>query len=280
MRILLTGADGFTGKYFLKTALESGCEVFPLSADLTNLSDLNLEITKIMPTHVVHLAGISAVTHDDFEEFYKVNLFGTLNLLDTLSNLNYSLDKILLASSANVYGNIDVEYIDENESPNPQNHYAMSKLAMEFMARTYLDHLPLFFVRPFNYTGKGQDAKFVIPKIAEHFKNKSNEIDLGALDSAREYNDVETVCEIYLKLLKFADVGETYNICSGKVFDLFQILSLFEQLCGHQVNVKINPTFVRKNEIKILRGNPERLVKCLGPIEWKDIKITLKSFLN
>ena len=164
MRILLTGADGFTGKYFQKTALESGCEVFPLHADLTNLRDLNLEIPKIMPTHVVHLAGISAVTHDDFEEFYKVNLFGTLNLLDALSNLNYSLDKILLASSANVYGNIDVACIDENESPNPQNHYAMSKLAMEFMARTYLDHLPLFFVRPFNYTGKGQDAKFVIPK--------------------------------------------------------------------------------------------------------------------
>jgi GDP-6-deoxy-D-talose 4-dehydrogenase len=280
MRILLTGADGFTGKYFLNQAKILGYEIYPLKSDLLNQEALTTEILNVKPTHVVHLAAITAVTHDDEEDFYRVNLFGTLNLLNALIRLPYHIDKVLLASSANIYGNVDAQSIGERELPNPQNHYAMSKLAMEYMARSYLDRLPLFFVRPFNYSGRGQDIKFVIPKIAEHFKNKANEIELGRLDVFREYNDVETVCETYLKLLMLADVGEVYNVCSGKVFDLFEILSMFEDLCGHKVYAKENPAFIRKNEIKVLRGNPEKLENCIGPVEWKDIKLTLKSFLN
>jgi GDP-6-deoxy-D-talose 4-dehydrogenase len=280
IRLLLTGADGFTGRYLLDQAKNLGYEVHPLQSDLLNQDTLIAEILRIKPTHVVHLAAITAVTHSDEKEFYQVNLFGTLNLLNALTELPYRLGNVLLASSANIYGNIEAQNIGEEELPNPQNHYAMSKLAMEFMARSYLDRLPLFFVRPFNYTGRGQGINFVIPKIAEHFKNKTKEIELGRLDVFREYNDVETVCKIYIKLLMLADVGEVYNVCSGKVFDLFQILSMFEGLCGHQVCAKLNLGFVRKNEIKVLRGNPEKLEKCIGPIEWKDIKLTLKGLLN
>ena len=85
--------------------------------------------------------------------FYNVNVLGAMNLLAGLTALPVKPRKVLLASSANVYGNCDASPITEGQLAAPVNHYAMSKLAMEQMAWTYLDRLPIVITRPFNYTG-------------------------------------------------------------------------------------------------------------------------------
>jgi nucleoside-diphosphate-sugar epimerase len=110
---------------------------------------------------------------------YDINFFGTLNILDALVELGQRPAKIVLASSANVYGNPPVEVIDESVCPMPVNHYAISKLAMEFMARTYFDRLNILITRPFNYTGVGQGDNFLIPKIVRHYQEGKTEIELG-----------------------------------------------------------------------------------------------------
>ena len=165
-----------------------------------------------MPEAAVHLAAISFVGHADTGAFYDVNVLGTLSLLESLVALPKAPRHILLASSANVYGNCDVSPISEERQPVPVNHYAMSKLAMEYMARNYLDRLPLFFVRPFNYTGLGQTGSFLIPKLVQHFAVNATCIELGNLDVEREFNDVRFVCDAYLKLLVNAVPGEVYNV--------------------------------------------------------------------
>ena len=277
MKILITGADGFTGKHFVSYVKNLGIDFHALKADLNDRNALDNEVEKVNPTHVVHLAGISAVTHEIQSEFYEVNLLGTLNLLDALKKLVRVPLKILLASSANVYGNVGTAAIDESVAPSPQNHYAMSKLAMEYMARNYLDCLPLFLVRPFNYTGYGQSASFVIGKIAAHFKEQKREIELGRLDVAREYNDVRAVCEIYTRLLNKAECGEVYNICSGVTFELSEILNIFERIYGYKIHVHTNLKLVRNNEIKRLSGDPKKLETCIGKIKWPSIDETLRS---
>lgn len=277
MKILLTGADGFTGRHFIKTLETAGHDFHPLNSDLTNKSALIREVSEVNPTHVVHLAAISSVTHKDIEEFYKINLFGTLNLLDGLKELPKKPKRILLASSANIYGNVEASFIDEHICPNPQNHYAMSKLAMEYMSKPYLENLPIFYVRPFNYTGNGQSSEFVVSKIAEHFRRKASSIELGRIDVRREYNDVIKVCEIYLDLLEKAKPGEAYNICSGIAYGLEEIIKVFEDLFGYKINVNQNPNFMRKNEIIMLRGNSKKLEDCIGPIDWPKIEDTLKT---
>lgn len=283
LRILVSGADGFTGQHFVSLASQAGCEVFALQSDLTQLADLRREVLEVKPDYVVHLAAISFVGHADTAAFYGVNVVGTTNLLDALLGLKTPPQKVLIASSANVYGNTINSPIAEEESPSPVNHYAMSKLAMEYMAKTYLDRLPIFFTRPFNYIGPGQAASFVIPKMIEHFVKRLPRIELGNLDVAREFNDVRFVVESYLALLKYAEVGETYNICSGRPVELRAVLDVLREMTEHNIEVNVNPAFVRAKEIKSLSGSPDKLLKLMQKNAIKlpefSLEYTLKTML-
>ena len=282
MRLLLTGADGFTGIHLTDAASKAGYDVYPLKSDLSDAGALLEEVARIAPTHVIHLAGISAVTHADQQEFYKVNLFGTLNLLDALQKSKNQIQKIILASSANVYGNTSTgsDSIREDLCPMPVNQYAMSKLAMEYMARSYLDNLSIIFTRPFNYTGVGHDTRFVIPKIIEHFKKNAPVIELGNMTVQREYNDVRNICDIYLALLEQGQAGEVYNICSGRTSSLNLVMTELRRLTGQAMEIRVNPTLVRKNEIEVLAGNSEKLEKCVGKVNWKPLADTLHWMLE
>ena len=278
--MLVTGADGFTGVHFVKQAREVGYEVFEFNADLTNPVAVQNQVNAAQPDVVVHLAAISFVGHDKASAFYDVNVIGTLNLLDALLKLPKPPKRVLLASSANVYGNCEQSPISETQTPAPLNHYAMSKLAMEHLALTYLNRLPLFFVRPFNYTGPGQVESFVVPKIVAHFKQRAATIELGNLTVEREYNDVRMVTDAYLKLLDKAAAGDIYNICSGKTYTLHQVIDALSELTGHQMKVVVNPAFVRANELHRLCGDASRLHKTIGTHDPIALKNTLRWMLE
>ena len=265
MNILVSGATGFTGRHFMDMARDAGHSVHALESDLLHPDALQHEIAKVQPDCVAHLAAISFVGHADTDAFYRVNVQGTLNLLDALAPLGPSkLQRVLLASSANVYGNCTDSPIREAQCPAPVNHYAASKLAMEHLARTRLEDLPLFFTRPFNYTGRGQSPSFVIPKLVQHFAARKPMIELGNLAVEREFNDVRFVCSAYLQLLSLATPGETYNICTGRTYTLQQVINMLTDLTGHELQVQVNPAFVRTSEIERLCGDPDKLLSCAG----------------
>ena len=280
MKLLVTGARGFTGRHFVASACVRGHEVHVLQANLHERDALRAEVAAAAPDAVVHLAAISFVGHADASAFYDVNVIGTLNLLDALAGLAQPPRRVLLASSANVYGNCEQSPITEAQPPAPVNHYAMSKLAMEFMAQNYLGRLPLFFVRPFNYVGPGQAGAFVIPKLVAHFTRRADTVELGNLDVEREFNDVRFVCEAYLRLLECAAPGEVYNVCTGNPVTLKSVLDLLSQITGHHLEVKVNPAFVRNDEIHRLCGSPAKLLGSVGQIALPTLRETLDNMLE
>jgi nucleoside-diphosphate-sugar epimerase len=279
MKILLTGAAGFTGLIFTEHAEQYGHVVVPLVADLTDQHALTIEVDIVQPDAVVHLAGISFVGHADSSAFYQVNVIGTTNLLTALAGLTKNLSCVLLASSANVYGNCETSPITEQQLVAPINHYAMSKLAMEYMALTFVDRLPIIITRPFNYTGVGQAPQFLIPKLVSHFARKVKSIDLGNLNVEREFNDVRNLCEIYLKLLVQGLPGEHYNVCTGQTHSLRSVIILLEQLTQHTIQIKVNPAFIRANEVHKLCGSVDKLVGAIGPFEPRSLNETLNWML-
>lgn len=280
MRILLTGSRGFTGGHFLEAASFSGHEWIASQSDLRDARALAEELRDQSFTHVVHLAGISFVGNEDERAFYDVNLFGTLNLLKALADLPKKPQKVLIASSANVYGNAAHSPISETTEPAPTNHYATSKLAMEHMSRTFSQQLPLVFVRLFNSTGPRQSKSFLIPKLVHHFNARTPVIELGNLEVEREFNDIRMVCEAYLRLLERGLAGEDYNVCSGSPFRLRSVVDTLIELTGHFPEIVINPKFVRSNEVLSLAGDPSKLHECIGSLPHFSLRDTLRWMLD
>lgn len=286
---LITGLRGFTGRYLAEALRARGVRtvglvrVSPQGADeivcdLTDVQSVRQAVAQLRPTHVAHLAALSFVGHSDARAFYDVNLFGTLNLLEALAALDAPPQRVLIASSANVYGTPDVEVIDETLCPAPVNHYACSKLAMEYMTRSFFGRLPIVITRPFNYTGVGQDEKFLIPKIVNHFKRRAPFIELGNLDVSRDFSDVRDVVAAYSALLLDApDVeGQTFNVCSGRAYSLRDVLVMAEKLSGHDLEIRVNSAFVRSNEVPRLLGSNLKLRQITG---WSPI-ISLEQTLQ
>ena len=254
--------------------------MLPLLADLTDKAAVASEVMQVQPDAVVHLAAISFVGHADDTAFYGVNVVGTMNLLAALAALPVKPSKVLLASSANVYGNCDTSPITEDQPASPVNHYAMSKLAMEHMARTFFDRLPIVITRPFNYTGPGQASNFLIPKLVSHFAQRAPTIELGNLHVEREFNDVRMVCDAYLRMLDKGIAGQTYNICSGQSYALKHIVLILEQLTSHQIKIKVNQNFVRSNEVIKMCGSTDKLFSAIGRLPYYRLEDNLLSMLK
>ena len=280
MRILVTGLSGFTG-YYIQLELEAhGHTVVGLNSDLTDPDAVSREVAQVQPESVLHLASIAFVEHGNLNAFYDVNLIGTLNLLTALAKHAPDVQSILLASSANIYGNSTEELISEDTTPNPANDYAVSKLSMESMASLWFEKLPLFIVRPFNYTGVGQDDKFLIPKIVFHFKNRKKVIELGNLNVWREFGDVRSVANIYRKLIECCPAGKTINICTSQTYSLREVISLCGEITGHEIEIEVNPEFVRENEVGVLNGDNSLLRKTIGKLQINPLESTLRWMLD
>lgn len=288
-KVLVTGASGFTGAYLLPLLEKQGYEILATGASATqNVQELDLTSTNqvanvietFKPQKVIHLAAVSFVGHADVKEMYEVNVLGTRNLLAALAGSGSRLDSVIVASSANVYGQNPNALLSENEPLNPSNEYALSKVCAEEVARYWSRRIPVTTVRPFNYTGIGQSEKFVIPKIVRAFRDKVPVIKLGNTEVERDFSDVRDVAEVYLKLLETSSEGTTYNISSGKPKSLKFVLDFLAEHSNHQLEVEVDPSLIREGEILSQCGDSAALRKALGISEWRDFDSTLSWMLD
>lgn len=293
-RVLVTGASGFTGRYMVAELRSLGAYVIALGghgssdgadlvlpADLRDSDAVDQAVEAARADYVIHLAALAFVGHGKAEDFYSVNLLGTRNLLSAVERASHSPSRVLLASSANVYGNSSEGVLTELSAAAPANDYAVSKLAMEYVAALWGQRLPITIVRPFNYTGVGQAAQFLVPKIVSHFARRADVMELGNIDVSRDFSDVRGVVSAYSKLLLAPSAeGQTVNVCSGRGHTLSQIISYCAEVTGHDLDVVVNPTFVRPNEVKVLLGDNARLLSLIGDWSCPTLEQTLKWMLE
>lgn len=278
-RVLITGISGFTGSYVAREFTDLGCDVYGLSysgnkelagvkqiypVSLVDNEGLSRVINTVKPHYVVHLAGIAFVAHDNIGELYETNVVGVRNLLEALKASKTKPESVIIVSSANVYGDNNTGLpLCESTPLSPVSDYAVTKVASELVSSLYAKEYPITIVRPFNYTGRFQSAQFLVPKIIAAAKKKLPVIELGNLDIARDFSDVRDVARFYSDLIQKPINGDrprVVNICSGRAYTLQEILTNIEIAAGHEFSeVRVNPAFVRANEIKLLIGNPSLL---------------------
>ena len=288
-RILVTGATGFTGKYLLQALSNSGNSVIGtslnhaegfLQVNLNSLKDVEDVIERIQPTSVVHLAGVSFAGETNLADLYASNLLGTRNLLASIARLAPQIKSVIVASSASIYGPTASGLISENEAPRPRSDYGISKASVEILCRSWMDVLPITITRPFNYTGRGQNNKFVIPKIINAYKSPGETLFLGNIDVKRDFSDVRDVVNCYEGLLRKPKPGETFNLASGKATSISEVIGLVYELSGKHVRIETDPALLRKGEIEMQAGDSSKIKDWLGFSSCRSLRDTLLWMLD
>lgn len=278
MRIAVTGADGFTGRYVTAELDRRDLEWVAIKADLRDAEAISTAVARESFDALIHLAAIAYVGGDDWRAFYDVNQTGSLNLLEAVAEKGERIT-CLLASSAQVYGASAQGMVDESAPCRPTNHYALSKYAMELGATFWADRLDIRIARPFNYTGVGQEGIYLVPKIVDHFARRAPVIELGNLSVLRDFGDVRAVAAAYCDLIVADAPGLVTNIATGRLHSIGDIIETLRAATGHDLDVRVNPAFVRAGDVPVLGGDIERLTTSIPGWRPLDLRDTLTWML-
>lgn len=277
-RAFITGISGFVGKHLREELLREGWDVFGFDiraadenvfvGDLADRAALTRAAADCQPDAVFHLAGV--IKSPDPQAYYTSNLFGTLNLLDALMQLE-KRPKVIVASSSAVYGAAkNARPITERSPLRPITEYAVSKAAQEVAALRY-DYafgLNVVVARMFNLLGAGQSPDLACSAFARQIAlaeiSGQDEIITGNLDAKRDFVDVRDAARAFALLAEKGESGEIYNVCSGKATAIQQCLSEMMLRSKKQLSVRVDPARVQKNDIPVQVGSFQKLKKVAG----------------
>ena len=295
-RVLITGASGFIGQVVLKEMLKNeDIDFFAIDTrKIPNISIEKLELVSLLdkeklmeiikrykPNIIIHLAAIALVTHDNVGEIYNVNVQGTENLLEVTQEYCDKGTRVILASTAGVYGNQNVDKYREDLSYNPANHYSYSKMITEYISKQYKEDLDIVTIRPFNIIGVGQSEKFLVPKLVEHFADKKEKLSVGNISSFRDYVDVEYCAEVIMELISRKKLDfDVLNICSGIPTNGKMIIQLLQEITDFKPEIEISSDFVRKNEVWRMIGDTTRLWEFMNGKKSQSVKDILVKMLD
>lgn len=303
MKSLIIGAAGFVGYYLIKELQSSGDEVFctklPFEKiDLDNINVVDLDICNyeqvkdvllsVKPDNIYHLAAQSSValSWEKPAMTMNINIIGSTNILEVIRR-ELPNTRVLLVGSSEEYGRINLDRkINEEDSLNPKNIYALSKASVESLGKIYAEAygLNIFMTRSFNHIGPRQLPNFVVSDFANQVakierKEQEPVIRVGNLESYRDFTDVRDIVNAYKTIMDKAKKGETYNVGSGNAIKISDILNLLLAQSKVKIDVQIDSNKFRPIDIKKIEADVSK-IESLG---WKrkyEITQTIIDVLN
>lgn len=293
VKVLVTGASGFVGRHLVRELLRRGSaqivagtldgipapgldsgEVVWVPLDVTSTESVRSVVADCGPDRVFHLAGQSSVgqSFDTPLDTWEINATGTLRLLDALRRECAKPPRLLVVSSAEVYGRVDEgeQPIPESASRTPLTPYGSSKASAEICALQYgeVGAVDPVIARSFNHIGPGQDSRFVLPSIARQLaRMRRGEAEavlkVGNLDVRRDFLDVRDVVRAYLWLMEAGASQQVYNVCSGVEHSLRTIIEYMVRLSETGARIEEDAGRIRPADIPLLVGDASRL-RALG----------------
>jgi GDP-4-dehydro-6-deoxy-D-mannose reductase len=311
MMVLVTGANGFVGRWVVRALLAAGHTVAgatgPGGAPSHGLDAAEQQRVKWMPLDltdnesvrrvaagswdaVLHLAGLAsgADALQDPGAAWTVNAAGTARVAGELGRRKAAgeCDPILVvASSAEVYGRAARPLL-ETDPLAPRSPYAASKRGAELAADETAARtgLRVVLARPFPHTGPGQDTRFVAPALAQRMRMAKSigarAINVGNLDVTRDFLDVRDVARAYVLLLEHGVPGEAYNIASGRETTLYALLGMIAGVVGIEPIPECDPALMRAADIPYLVGDATKLRRATGWTPAIDLETTLRDLVH
>lgn len=306
-KIFITGINGFVGKHLINQYPEDeisgliknsdgqlGENVKAYQGDILDTVEIEKIIEEIKPDIIFHLAALTSPAESlkTPVETINNNVLGQLNILEAVRKLGLD-SKMLVVSSAEVYGNVDEKNIPTTESAEllPNTPYGVSKVTQDMLGYQYYKAYGLknTRVRPFNHIGPGQAPIFVVSAFAKQIAmiekgQQEKIIKVGNLTAKRDFTDVRDVVRAYKLLVDKGRAGEVYNIGSGKSYAISEILNILLSFSNEKIEIVEDESLLRKVDVKELRCDFTKLRNDTGwepeiPIE-KSLRDTLDYWRN
>ena len=274
LRVLITGVTGFAGSHLAEHLVSRGDEVHGFAherppftnllaiedrvriheGDITRLEDVQGALAGSRADAVVHLAGMAVPTLASRDPIaaVRVNVLGTATVLTALEQ--HPKTRLVLASSADVYGAPDRIPVTEDAPVRPTNVYAATKVAAEALTRELAARhgAPVVILRPANQNGPRQHPGLAASAFAKQIAEAEAGIALpvvrhGRLDAQRDFLDVRDMARAYAAALGLGESG-TFNVGTGRAVAIAEILDTLIALARIPVRAELDPTRVRGGE--------------------------------
>lgn len=289
MRALITGVGGFVGRHLLTHLQEQGDDVFGLgrasdvdrveaervfTTDLCDRPEVERVMREVRPEGVYHLAAQSSPAESISDPWATLgnNLLAQISLFEALLGAGLK-PRVLVVGSSDEYGRVGPNDLPTHEDVplRPTTPYAVSKVGQDMMGYQYFaqHQLPVVRVRPFNHTGPGHDARFVIPSIARQLAEiedglREPVLGVGNLEVARDFTDARDMVRAYRLALLDGAPGEVYNLGSGRAVRIGEMVEALVGMCHVPVEVKVEPSLVRQTDIPRQQADTRRFVGLTG----------------
>lgn len=295
-RLLVTGATGFVGRHVAAACTDGGAfdgwefVPAPKGMDVRDAEAVSFWVENAQGDAVLHLAAQSFVPYS-FEaprETFEINVIGTLNLLQALKASGFT-GRMVFVSSGDIYGQVPDEVLPVTELrlPEPRSPYAVSKVAAEQLCLQWqrTERLQVMIARPFNHVGPGQDARFVLPSLARQVVaiadgRQAPVIEVGDIDTTRDFTDVRDVVAAYAAMLRGGVPGTTYLVGSGEERRIRDLLSIMCRAAGIWPEILQSIALLRPAEQRRMVADASRLRVGTGWVPHYSIETTLNDILK
>jgi GDP-4-dehydro-6-deoxy-D-mannose reductase len=289
VRALITGARGFVGRHLRQHLEEQGDSVCGLgrpadsgdmaairhfAADLSDRAAVERIVREAEPEAVYHLAAQSspAASLNDPWATIGNNLLAQINLFEALLAANLR-PRVLVIGSSDEYGRVDPADVPTHEGValRPLTPYAVSKVGQDMMGFQYFAQhgLPVVRVRPFNHTGPGHDARFVIPGLARQLAQielgeREPILNVGNLNVERDFTDARDMVRAYRLALVAGVPGDVYNLGRGRSVRIADMVEELISLCQVPVQTRVDLALLRPTDIPHQEADTRKFTALTG----------------
>lgn len=247
MRALVTGAGGFLGTHLVSALHREGHAAFEHRGDVRDARSWAAQEPVDVLLHLAAISNVPASTRDP-ERAWQVNADGTLRALEWARA--GGAQRVVIVSSAHVYGRARYSPIDEKHPLAPVSPYGASKLAAEALGRAYHQTygLEVVVVRPFNIYGPGQAAGFVVPDIMFPLVDGRAPV-LGDPRPIRDFTYVDDATDLLLKTATLPGLGGlALNLGSGVGHAIAEVARVAAEVSGTGLVPVFDPARIRGGE--------------------------------
>lgn len=310
MRAFVTGAEGFAGSHLTEFLLQRGIETYgtyfdeaafkdlPDSAreaelvrcDVCDREALNRVVSEVTPDAVFHLAALASVSQSERDPALTIetNITGSCNLLNAVKD-NAPGARIIMVSSGEVYGKATSKQLPlrEDARVEPSNLYGVTKAAVELLSKLYIAGygMDIAILRPFNHVGPRQSPSFVCADFASQIARielglMPPRIEVGDLAVERDFTDVRDMVRGYSAAADKAHAGEVYNLCSGRLYKIQEVLDTLISFAEVPIEVHQDAARRRASDVPVLVGTAEKFKQATGWSPETPLETTLLDTLN